>query len=122
MNRTPILTLLAACLLVFASCKNNKAGLPIPKEAAVVFHINTSSLESKLSWDEIKNTAWFQQAYKHSNDSLQQKLMKNPAASGIDTKGDLTFFLQRRRSGGFGVFEGMLKDADAFETFTKKVS
>jgi hypothetical protein len=124
MKRTPILSMLAACLLLLASCKNaNKSGLFIPKDAALVFHINSSSLSSKLSWEEIKNTNWYKDAYQEaSKDSFAQKLLENPEASGIDTKGDLVFFIKKRGSGGFSIFEGSVKDAAAFEALSKKIS
>ena len=67
MKKTPLLCLLAI-LLMMASCKNgNKSDLFIPKDAALVFHINSSSLSSKLSWEDIKKTAWFKDAYEQSS-------------------------------------------------------
>lgn len=124
MKRTPIVSLLAVCLLFLASCKNaNKSGLFIPKDAAVVFHINSSSLSSKLSWDEIKKTDWFRDAYAEaSKDSFAQKLLDNPDASGVDTKADFVFFIKKRGRGAFNVFEGSIKDAAAFEALIKKMS
>ena len=48
MKRTPFFCLLAAMMLLFASCNSgNKGDLYIPKDAALVFHINSSSLSSK---------------------------------------------------------------------------
>jgi hypothetical protein len=123
MKRTPFLLLLAF-VLVLASCKNgNKSDLFIPKDAAVVFHISTSSLSSKLSWDEIKKTTWFQDAYnKQSTDSFAKQLMNDPEASGINVKSDFVFFMKKRGRGGFNVFEGSIKDAAAFEALVKKMS
>lgn len=111
MKRTPLLSLFAACILLLASCKNvNKSDLLIPKDAALVFHVNSSSLSSKLSWEEIKKTNWFKDAYKEaSEDSFAQKLLDNPDASGIDTKSDFVFFIKKRGRGGFSVFEGSIK-------------
>ncbi|HYC28973.1 MAG TPA: DUF4836 family protein, partial [Chitinophagaceae bacterium] len=123
MKRTPLLFLLAF-VLVLASCKNgNKGDLFIPKDAAVVFHISTSSLSSKLSWEEIKKTTWFQDAYNQkSTDSFARKLMDNPDASGIDVKSDFVFFMKKRGRGGFNVFEGSIKDAAAFEALVKQMT
>lgn len=125
MKRTPILCLLAACLLAFASCKNgNKSGLAIPKDAAIVFHINSSSLSSKLSWDEIKKTAWYadMKAQADGNDSLAQKILDNPEASGIDVKGDFVYFMKKQGNGGYGMLQGSIKDATAFEALVKEAS
>ncbi|RYZ25210.1 MAG: DUF4836 family protein, partial [Chitinophagaceae bacterium] len=95
----------------------------ISKTAAFVFHLNSSSLSSKLSWDEIKKTTWFQEAYNDSGtDSFAKKLMDNPDASGVDVKSDFVFFVNKRGRGGYSVFEGSVKDAAAFEALVKKMS
>ena len=122
MKRLPILTAWAACLLLFASCNNKTSDLAIPKDAALVFHIHTSSLASKLSWEEIKNTGWFKDSYQKTKDDYAQKLMDDPFASGIDVRKDFAFFLQRRGKGGYNFFEGSIKDAAAFEALCKKMS
>ena len=99
MKRTPLICLLAAFALLVTSCKNGtKSDLFIPKKAAFVFHVNSNSLSSKLSWDEIKKTAWFQEAYNDSGtDSFAKKLMDNPEASGIDVKSDFVFFVNNQK-------------------------
>ena len=124
MKRSPIFCLLAVFVILLASCKSgNKSDLFIPKDAAVVFHVNSSSLSSKLSWEEIKKTAWFQDVYNEkSTDSFAKKIMDNPDASGIDVKSDFVFFMTKRGRGGYGVFEGSVKDAAAFEALVKKGS
>src|SRR5947209_4927019 len=123
MKRSPFLTVLAGSVLLLASCKSaNKSGLAIPKDAAVVFHINSASLSSKLSWDDIKKTEWFKDAYNESKDSLAKKIMDDPKASGIDAGADFAFFIKKRGRGGFSVFEGSVKDAAAFEALAKKIS
>jgi hypothetical protein len=120
MKRTPILTSLAAVLLL-ASCKNdNKSDLAIPKNAAVVFHIDPQSLSSKLSWEDIKKTTWFKDAYSQNKDSFAKKMMDNPEASGVDMDKDLAFFVQKRGSGGYTVFEGGIKDEKAFGAMLQK--
>ncbi|MFL5807875.1 MAG: DUF4836 family protein [Flavisolibacter sp.] len=123
MKRTPFLCLLASCILMLASCKNaNKSGLSIPKDAALVFHISSSSLSSKLSWDDIKKTNWYKDLHQQADkDSLAQKILDNPEASGINVKSDFAFFIKKRGRGGFSVFQGSVKDAAAFETMLKKM-
>lgn len=123
MKRSQILTVWAVLLLFLVSCKTGvESDLAIPKNAAIVFHINSASISSKLSWDEIKNTNWFRDAQSEAKDSLVQKILENPEASGIDTEKDLAFFLQRRGKGGIGVFQGGIKDAAAFEKFATSMS
>lgn len=109
--------------VVALSCKNSgTGGLPIPKDAMVVIHINTSSLTSKLSWKEIKETNWFQDAQKEANDSFTKKILENPENSGIDVKSDFAYFLKKQGRGGYMVFEGKIKDAALFETALKNMN
>jgi hypothetical protein len=110
---------------VFVSCGGaDKHAIAVPKDAAVVFHINAPSLSSKLSWDEIKATNWFKELQEKADndDTLARQLLDNPGSSGINTEQDLVFFVKRRGRGAYGAFEGTLKDASAFETFIKKVN
>jgi hypothetical protein len=121
MKRTPLLTAAASAVLFFSSCKNSSdTGINIPKDASIAVHINSSSLSSKLSWEEIKSTNWFKEMYSEAKDSLAQKILTDPEASGIDTKAPLAFFMKKQGKGGYGVFEGTIKDAAAFEAFLKK--
>lgn len=121
MKRTPIL-IAAAFAAFLVSCKNSTTGLPVPKDAAIVVHINASSLTSKLSWKEIQSTEWFKEAYKDTDDSLQKKLLDDPKNSGIDINSSFDFFMKKQGHGGIVVFEGNLKDAVAFEEMVKKMN
>ena len=91
------LTTMLICLgLIISSCSkiNNQVKM-IPKNAFVVVHLNSKSLSSKLSWEEIRQTNWFKEMY---NDTLgkswTKKLMDNPGSSGIDLDADLVLFMQ----------------------------
>jgi hypothetical protein len=122
MKRIPILTSFALATVLFVSCKNGGTdGLPIPKDAAIVVHINSKSITSKLSWDEIKQTNWFKDASENANDSLARQIMNNPEASGIDTHSDLAFFVRKQGTRGYMVFEGSIKDATAFQNMLKSL-
>src|SRR5829696_8770636 len=115
------LPFLFAVFLV-VSCGKNKTAMKIPKDAAVVLHVNASSISSKLSWKEIQASNWFQKLYKQEEDSLTLQLMDDPEKSGIDVKSDMVYFMKKRNTGGYIVFEGKLKDAAAFEAFNKQIS
>lgn len=122
MQRTSLLGLLAIALVLIVSCGTaDKSGIAVPKDAGIVIHINTSSLSSKLTWKEIQQTNWFKEAYAEADDSLAKKLLDNPDNSGVNTETDLAFFVKRQGKNGYGVFEGGLKDAAAFEAFNKKM-
>lgn len=124
MKKTPFALLhLIICFILLASCKQtNKTGAMIPNDAAVVIHLNASSFNSKLSWDEIKQTNWFKETYAEAPDSLAKKLMDDPSNSGMDIKSDLVFFVKNAGNNGYLVFQGFVKDAGAFESFNKKIS
>lgn len=122
MRRNLLVALTALVVaLSFGSCKSgDKSGLPIPKTAGLVLHINTPSLASKLTWEDIKNAGWFKEIYADATDTVARELLNDPGASGINTDADLVFFTSPRGKGGYAAFEGTLKDAAAFEAFNKK--
>jgi hypothetical protein len=60
--------------------------------------------------------------YKNNHDSITQKLLDNPGASGIDIKSSLAFFMKKQDNGNYFAFEGNLKDASAFELLVKKIN
>jgi hypothetical protein len=45
------------------------------------FHVNSSSLASKLSWEDIKSSAWFKELYQNANDAYAQHLLDHPDSS-----------------------------------------
>jgi hypothetical protein len=120
--RIPLLA--AAVVLILASCsKTNKQGKPVPKDAAVAVVIDGASLLSKLPWDEVKQNALFQQMYADSSTpAFVKKALDNPDNSGIDTKANLVFFMQKDSLGGLVAFTGTIKDAEKFKLFSIDVS
>jgi hypothetical protein len=116
--RIPLLA--AALVLILASCsKTNKQGKPVPKDAAVVVLFDAASLSSKLPWSEIKQNALFQQMYSDSSlPGFVKNVLDDPDNSGIDTKADLAFFMQKDSLGGIIAFTGTVKDAEKFRLFS----
>lgn len=123
MKRLSSWLMIALGLAFFAvSCKSGgDSNVHVPKDAAVVVHINNSTLSTKLTWQEIQATGWFKDAYNQENDSLIRKLLDNPDNSGIDTKADMVFYVRKLGRGAYMAFEGELKDPKAFETFNTKL-
>lgn len=109
-------------ILLYSCSSVDKNALPVPMNAAVVAHINTKSLTSKLSWEEISKTNWFNSIRMEVKDSLALQVLQNPEASGVDIKDEMVFFVRRTRDGGFIGFTGRIKDVTAFEAFNKKMS
>lgn len=116
------LMLAVTAMLMFASCsKSNKEGLYIPKNAALVVHLNGASLAEKLPWEEVKKTELFQEAGKDSSVSeFVKQTLENPENTGIDTKKDLLFFMQKDSLGGYAALEGTVKDEAKFKDFGLK--
>ena len=100
-------------VLFFTACnKGGNTGLLVPADAGLVTHIDLNSLSSKLSWDEIKATAWFAEAQKEIKDSLFKQLLNNPNESGVNTKGSIVFFFKMNTDGGgYAVVETDVQDA-----------
>ena len=114
--------LFASFSAVISSCKKkDSTGLLIPDDAAMVVHFNAASLSSKLSWDNIKATNWFQKFQNENHDSLAQQFLADPASNGIDLKSDLVYFLKMRSTGAYIVVNGKLKNDSAFAAHCKKL-
>ncbi|HYJ37591.1 MAG TPA: DUF4836 family protein [Chitinophagaceae bacterium] len=116
--------IITATLMVIAGCSSvDKKAALVPIDAAFAIHLNTNSLSSKLSWDEVKKSNWFVQISSRENDSFTQKILDDPGNSGMDTKGGFFVFARKEANGtGYVGFTGFIKDAAAFEAFNKKVS
>lgn len=121
MKRNPLLLAFAVTVTLFAvSCKKGgKTGLLVPKEASVVFYFNSGSLSSKLSWEEIRKSEWFQEVHREAPDSFARKILENPSLSGVNTDKGFCFFLVGRGRGGYASFQGDIKDQAAFEEMVK---
>jgi len=116
--------IIAGLLFLFTSCSSVDKKAPlVPKDAAFTIHLNTNSLSSKLSWEEIRKSNWFNEATSKQDDSLTKKILEDPANSGMDTKSGFFVFARKEANGtGYVGFTGYIKDAAAFEAFNKKVS
>ena len=96
---------LLAGLMFIASC-GKKSDVPVPADAGFVLHINGSSLNSKLSWDEIKQSEWYKILQQETSDSLAKQVLSDPATSGVDLKSDLYVFV--RTLGKRGSYTGVV--------------
>ena len=113
-----------AIALCFASCsKKNEEGKMIPKNAMIVVHLDTKSLKEKLTWDDVKQTSWFKQAYADTAaKDWMKKLLDDPGNSGIDFDRGLIFFVQKNPgTDGEVVLEGRVKNEAGFGQFNKNL-
>ncbi len=124
MKIKPLIAISTVCIATFfTACKHaDKSGILAPKDVLMLLHIDGASLSSKLSWEDIKATAWFKDAHGTAEDSLQKKLMDNPENSGIDAKSNFAFFVKKEGPGIYIALEGSLKDSTAFLAFNKHVN
>ncbi len=118
-----LLSLVALPAILLISCgKKSNLGKMIPKEAVVIIDLNTKSLLSKLSWDEIKKTFWYNHLMSDSSIPATSKtILSDPANTGIDLKSDIVFFVLQPDSSGQAVVEGSIKDSKLFSDFIKSM-
>src|SRR5947209_15653548 len=114
------LTVIIGVLALLQSCKNGTTGLLIPKDASIVIDISGSSLNSKLSWDDIRKSNWFNDVSAH-DDTLTRKLLTNPDSSGLDLKSNYAFFIKNQGTGSYSAVEGNIKDPAAFESTVTQI-
>ncbi len=106
-------------LAIFSCKKTNKLGLQIPKDAAMAIHVDGKALNSKISWDELKQNELFQEVLQDSSVSAVTKAaMENPENTGIDINSDMIFYMKTDSDGGIAVFVGNLKDVEKFKKFS----
>jgi len=109
----------------FSSCskKTNTEGRYIPQKAAFVLHINGSSINQKLPWDEVKNTGMVKRLMEDS--SLPEKaraILINPESGGVNIKNDAAVFYLKDSLGGYIGIAGKLSNADAFDKLARNES
>ena len=105
-------------MLLFASCskKSNKEGRYIPATAGVVMHIDGELLNSKLSWDEIKQNYIFKKMIADTSvSSFAKSILENPENSGVNIKSDIIVFVVKDSLGGYSAVEGAIKDEAKFK-------
>jgi hypothetical protein len=121
MQTNPFFRLSAAVILIacLASChKKNTQGRLIPNDAAFVMVIDGQSLSSKLPWDEIKQNPLLQKALADSaTPATVKSVLNNPDSSGLETKSDIIFYVEKDSIGGYLAVEGSLKDSALFKNY-----
>ena len=112
------ISLAVILLAMLASCKSNKQGRYIPKDAAAVIVADGKSLSSKLSWDEVKQNPELQKMLLDSETPANIKsILNNPDSSGIDMQSDIIFFIEKDSIGSYLSVEGTIKDRALFKNF-----
>ncbi|MBX2939734.1 MAG: DUF4836 family protein [Ferruginibacter sp.] len=109
--------------MVFTACKkSNKQGRYIPENASMVVHINGATISEKLPWDEVKKGPAVQKILNDSSvDAFVRSIFNNPDESGLQTKGDILFFIQSDSLGGYGVMQASVLDGAKVAAIAKKI-
>lgn len=110
----------ASASLLITSCHRSKNnGLPVPQDASSVVRISGASLSSKANWNDLIRADWFSKQL-NAKDSFDKQLIEHPDQSGMNLKSDFVLFTHKKDLVSYSVFEGSLKDVQAFETMLKK--
>ena len=123
MRHIKLIPIIAVAAILLTSCgKKSSQGKMIPQDAAIIVDINTKSLTSKLSWDEIKQTNWYSQLMSDSSINQSHKMfLEDPKKTGIDLTADISMFATKPMQGGEFVVVGTIKDSKAFAEFIKSM-
>jgi len=118
--------LFVGAAFLFSSCsKKNEEGKMIPKNAMFVVDLNTKSLKDKLTWDDIKQSNWYNMLSTHVQGDYhltdaQKQILSNPEKWGVDLNNSLIFFASKNSgTDGEVVLEGSIKSETDFEQFNK---
>lgn len=119
-----LVTILSAAFLLSSCSKKSEVGKMVPKDAMFVLHLDTKSLLTKVSWQDVKQNEWYKKISTDSSlKAWQKKLIEAPESSGIDMNGGLVLFVQKDATNPDGIIalEGSIKDAAAFTEFNKNL-
>ncbi len=114
-----LLAIFLVATIITSCSKKNSQGKMIPQDAGIVIDINTKSLTSKLSWDEIKQSNWFKELMADTSHSSAKVFIGDPKKTGIDLSEDIIMFLTKPMADGQFVIEGSIKDSKVFADFIK---
>ena len=107
-------------ILLFSCGKKSNMGRMIPKEATMVVDINAKSLLSKVSWEDIKKTYWYNEVMTDTSIPAKSKsFLEDPSKTGINLESDVVCFLLKRDANDRFVVEGNIKDGKLFTDHLK---
>jgi hypothetical protein len=119
--------LIATLLLIqsfYLSAQENPLPAYFPADAKAVININLLSLGSRMSWQEIQQLSFFDEAIKDAPLQVQE-FMKDPASCGINFKSDLFIVLlpdTKNKTKSTPVLYGQIADSAKFVAFMQKMS
>ena len=111
--------------LAVSSCSSkNEEGAFIPSTALTVSIMDLKSMQKELTWEEIKNTGWYQTFSKSTQlPDWTKKVLGTPEQSGINFKKSLVIFSNKNIAGKYyWAAEGSLENQRDFDQFNKEFS
>lgn len=114
------LLFLFVLLTSLISCNNRRddAARYIPKDAALVIHLNGKSLSEKLPWEEILQNKIAKHILADSSvPDFFKKVINHPQESGVDIQSDIYSYLLNDSKGSMYIILGPLKDASKFTAY-----
>lgn len=116
MKNIKLIALIALFSILIVSCgKKSNLGKMIPKEAGLVIDINSKSILSKVSWEDIKKTYWYNEIMTDTSIPAKSKAMlEDPTKAGINMESEMICFTLKHETNSQFVVEGNLKDAKLF--------
>ncbi len=124
----PIHRLLVATIILvqsFSLCaQQNPLHAYLPADAKTIININLPSLASRMTWKELQQLSFFEEALKDAPLHVQE-LLKDPASSGINFQSELFIVMladPKNKTKSFPVIYGRLTDSAKFAATVKKIS
>src|SRR5688572_19205086 len=96
----------------------------LPANAKAIINFNFPSLASKMSWKEVQQLSFFNEAMKDAPVTMQQ-FLKDPASSGINFWSDLFLVIQNDPNGKTGSaahLYGLVADTAKFAAMVKQMA
>jgi len=109
----------------FSLCaQQNPLHAYLPADAKTIININLPSLASKMTWQQLQQLSFFEEALKDAPLHLQE-LLKDPASSGINFQSELFIVMlpdSKNKTKSVPVLYGRLADTAKFAATVKKIS
>lgn len=96
----------------------------LPADAKTIININLPSLASRMTWQELQQLSFFEEALKDAPLHLQE-LLKDPVSSGINFQSELFIVMladPKNKAKSIPVLYGQLVDTAKFAATVKKIS
>ena len=96
----------------------------LPVDAKTIININLPSLASRMTWQELQQLSFFEEALKDAPLPIQE-LLKDPASSGINFQSELFIVMlpdSKNKTKAIPVLYGQLADPAKFATTVQKIA